>query len=1269
MKKLIFFILVNYSFISFSQQKDMQFIHLSTDQGLSNSEVNDIKQDKQGFIWIATSDGLNLFDGYNFKVYRKIPNDSTSLINNYISIMLLDFYGNLWLGTHFGISLFNKNNNSFSNYIPDKKSYQSRSANSVSSIIEDKSHNLYASMLNGKIYEFDKKSNSFKFIIDVGQTIESLFTDSHNSLWVAADSIYVFDEHKNKINVIYNNSVKYRYKSILEDSDKYWISTLGSGLFWYDKKTKSFSRSYISYKNNDEDIVNKIYKDKENNIWICNNVGLKLYDKKKDIFYNYFHDEKNNFSLSAIGVKTFFEDYEGNYWCLCIKGGVNLAEVKKQFKNLTHNEGNKISLTKSIISSILVDNQNKIWAGSFNNGLDVIYLSKEIVRHYENEPQNSKSLGRSSVLMLFKDSKGNIWIGTYRGGLQKFDKVTGNFITYQNEPGNENSIGGNDIRSMAEDKDGNFWIVVHGYGIDKFDIKNNVFYHFRANPNSPQNSLADDWPFVVLCDNENTVWVGTPNGLSKLNADKTTFTNYQNIPNDNKSLSSNFVICLFEDSHNKLWIGTQEGLDLYNKTENNFTPYYLRDGLPNNVINGILEDNHNNLWISTNKGLSKFNQQKKQFRNYDTFDGIVSDEFYTNASYCSTKGEMFFGSNSGITSFFPDSINNNSFKPPVFITDFKIFNKSVPVGQKGSPLKTQISSTKKIVLSYNQSVISFEFVALNYIQAKKNQYAYIMDGFEKSWNYIGTKRDVTYTNLEPGKYVFKVIASNNDLIWNETGTSVELIILPPFWKTWWFRSILLVVILALIYLMFYLRLAFYRKQGKELTILVKERTSELEEINIALEEKQEEILLQKEELLSQKDALEDTNKVLIQQKQQIVDQNNELDKHRNELESLVFERTSELEEAKKRAEESDKLKSAFLANMSHEIRTPMNAIIGFSSIMRDQNLSKKEREDIIGIIINNGEYLMGIINDILDISKIQANQITLSPLHILLPSLLKELHENFIIEAEKNNITLTLSISNLPSDFILNTDKLRLKQVFSNIIQNAIKFTQTGGVEFGVKELNENITFYVKDTGIGIPPEMGNSIFERFQKVESKNQLFSGTGLGLAICKSLIELWGGEIWYESVLDKGTTFYFTHPLSKLEEEHLQKEKSQKSINIPDLSGKTILVAEDHENNFKLLKVYLSKTKAMVIHAKNGKEAVDHVEQHHVDIILMDLKMPVMDGFEATRLIRKNNQQVPIIAQTAYAFENEKNEFMKFGINDFIIKPIQLNNLILLLTKYI
>jgi CheY-like chemotaxis protein len=385
---------------------------------------------------------------------------------------------------------------------------------------------------------------------------------------------------------------------------------------------------------------------------------------------------------------------------------------------------------------------------------------------------------------------------------------------------------------------------------------------------------------------------------------------------------------------------------------------------------------------------------------------------------------------------------------------------------------------------------------------------------------------------------------------------------------------------------------------------------------------------------------------------------------------LVIERTKELEKALYKAEESDRLKSSFLANMSHEIRTPMNAIIGFSNLLREKDIDDASKDNFISIIIKNGESLLVLINDILDLSKIQADQMSLNPLFINLLPILDEVHNNFILEATKKGINLQKGGIEIKDNFIIGTDKIRLIQVLSNLISNSLKFTKDGTIEFGVSSITRDITFYVSDTGIGIPENVGNAIFERFLKLEdNKEALFSGTGLGLAICKSFVELWGGKIWYESVPDVKTTFYFTHPISIETRVKEQPSNYKPTANFPNWSNMQILVAEDEENNFKVLNKFLSFTKANVLWAKDGVETVNIALQNRVDIVLMDIKLPRLDGMEATRQIKAAKPELPIIAQTAFAYDSEIRSFLDAGVDAYLIKPIKLKELLQLLKGYL
>jgi len=457
------------------------------------------------------------------------------------------------------------------------------------------------------------------------------------------------------------------------------------------------------------------------------------------------------------------------------------------------------------------------------------------------------------------------------------------------------------------------------------------------------------------------------------------------------------------------------------------------------------------------------------------------------------------------------------------------------------------------------------------------------------------------------------------------------------------------------------------QESDELKTIAEERTHELEEANAILKERQDEINLQKEEIQSHYESMESSNLLLQESQTKVLEQNKELDNHRNRLEFLVEERTQELEKALLKAEESDKLKTSFLSNMSHEIRTPMNAIIGFSSLLKDESLSDS-RDEYISIIESNGTILLTLINDILDLSSMQSQQISLKPKDHNIYSILNKQFEIFKIETDKKNLTLKLNTSEINSDYHFYFDEVRLKQIFSNLLSNALKFTESGYVEFGIHEITDNVTFFVKDTGIGIPKETGISIFNRFYKIEQNNeQLYRGVGLGLAICQSIVALWNGEIWYESEQGKGTTFFFTYPLTT---EYISIKKQPKATlnGISDLVGKRILVAEDEISNFKLLEIYLNKTNADILWAKNGAEAIKMVSDNQIDLVLMDIKMPVMDGIEASKRIKVLLPELPIIAQTAFAFSVEVEEILKSGVNAYITKPINKVELYNLLTKF-
>jgi len=801
---------------------------------------------------------LNRYDGYSIKVYKRQAKNSTSLVNNTIYALCIDSSGTLWIGTQRGISRYNYQTDSFQNYLLDMQDLHSNLANRINVIIEDKEHNVLAPSEEGYIYQYDKIKNIFTKI-DTSQfrIIKSMMVDRQNNLWIGNHTGLHIYNRKNKTARQFKPDLfgipadQFMIQTICVDNENILLGTNIGGLFIYNTLTGKFTRK--QFKSFIENKIDCIYKDYQNRIWIATKGGLKLYDKQNNTFKNYKHNDLDPYSLTRDSVVKIFQDVQGNLWFCCALGGIDLLVVNKAFKHYAHNPARDTGLTKSLVSAVMEDQEENLWVGYYNDGVDVLNPKQASKKFIVPHPENPSRLGMGTVFSIYEDKTGDIWIGTNMGGLQKFDKKNNRFTTYRHDPGNSLSISNNDVRSIIGDDLGNLWIITHGAGINKFDRGSKNFYQYRVDYSNPVHSLLDDWPFMLLMDYEKNIWIATAMGLSRLNNDYQTFDNFQSDPQNENSLSDDFINILFEDSQNNLWIGTNNGLNMYDRAKEHFIRYNKKDGLPNNMINGILEDDHGNLWISTNEGMSRFSPDQKSFRNYDIYDGLQSNEFLPRSCFKNNRGEMFFGGVNGLTAFYPDSIKDNPFIPPVFITDIKLFNESIPLGYvKNNNISASgdRKSVHSIELEHDENVISFEFVALNYIHPEKNQYAYIMEGFDKTWSYVGNKREATYTNLNPGDYYFKVIASNNDGIWNETGTAVHIKIRPPFWETTLFRIIFIMVLVTLVFIIIRIR-----------TFDMNQRNIQLEEINLQLkneiqerkraEDKIKDSLIEKEVLLKE----------------------------------------------------------------------------------------------------------------------------------------------------------------------------------------------------------------------------------------------------------------------------------------------------------------------------------------------------------------------------------------------------------------------------------
>jgi signal transduction histidine kinase/ligand-binding sensor domain-containing protein/CheY-like chemotaxis protein len=1267
-KILLFFL--NFLFFSYvtlsaqSQQlQELRFRHISSQHGLSNNIVNCIAQDHKGFIWIGTMEGLNRYDGNNITVFKRILNDSASLADNMIFDIYIDHFDDVWIGTQYGICLYNSDLENFKTFIPDPSRISVNAANRVTGMQETSSNELIVAVEQGTLFKYDREAGEFKPYTENFQSIKDFIIDKDGYCWMGgAQGLFKYDLNSHETihyNKFIDKSDEYSFgeiNALFEEGDTIWIGTIKGRIFFLSKSTNeikalkhNFDFTYYIY---------DIFKDSRGLFYILSTDGLYVYNKESDNYISYKYEQNNPSGLSRVGTTTIFEDFQSNLWIGSYQGGVNLVVRGKEFYN--YNEFSKtITLDIVNVNSIMEDSQGKIWIGSFDNGINVVDLKTNKRMVYRNNENDPNSLGYGSVFSIFEDSRQNVWVGTYLGYLQKFNPVTNNFQSYPFENGK-----GLDVRSIHEDGDGMLWIISHGNGMSRFDPATGHYKHFRRDETNLNGSIPDDWAFQLIQDHTGYFWIATPSGLSRFERKTETFTNFYHLEKDTNSLCNNFINVLFEDSNNNLWVGTKFGLSQFDRRHNRFINFYEEDGLPSNQIKAILENRPGELWISTGNGLSRMRYSVSEadgnigvkFRNYNESDNL-QDIFFWDRSACRTSdGRLIFGCERGIVVFAPDNITENQRIPDVFITSFELYNKRVIPGEPGSVLKVQIDQTKEIKLRHNQNFFSFSFLAINYISNENNQYRYMLEGFDADWVEAGNEHKAAYTNVGPGKYEFRVIASNNDGYWNNEGASVKITITPPITATWWFRILMGILIVTCIIYISRRRVTILRRQNVLLESKVEERVTELSDLNLKIKQQ---------------------NELLEKQKSDVEKAYEELTRYRNKLEDLVEERTKELIIAKDKAEESDKLKSSFLANLSHEIRTPLNSIIGFSGLIADSKTSAKERLSFKSIIEGSNNMLLSLINDIIDFSKMESGHLDIILKEVILDSIFEDIQKIFNLEINKlthlieKDLEFRINISENSKGLILVTDEVRLKQLLSILINNAIKFTQKGFVEVGCSLLaNSLLRFYVKDTGIGIEKQFHSVIFERFRKIEEDNHLYRGAGIGLSIAKELVKLLGGTIEVDSSPGVGTTFSFNIPVKSKEVKKLKSTAARPANEIPDFSGRKILIAEDDFSSYIYLEKLLCKTNATIIHAVNGKEAISLYEQNpDLSMIFLDIKMPEVNGFEALEALKQRQINIPVFAQTAYAFSDEVKKIKESGFSEYISKPIHPDELFRIISAYL
>ena len=1225
-------------FTLFGQAQHIELRHLSTADGLSENTVLCIEQDRYGFLWFGTQTGLNQYDGYGFKIYQNNPQDSASISNNYVSALHEDPQGILWIGTDSGgLNRFNRFQNNFDSFKNHPGDSTSLASDYVQCLLTDYKGRFWIGTASG-LCRFQHESRIFTTMLR-GYTINTLFEDHEHHLWIGTALNGLF-----KLDAMHHVLQQYRY-----------VPSRSGGL--------------------SSDHIRSIAEDADNNLWVATlDGGLNLYDSKSDQFVAFKHDAGDPTSIRNNTVFTLYRDRNGALLAGLENGGIEVVQLdhdrEKSVARFTPyvKDGLFTSIfNKSTVRSISEDLQGNLWIGTYNNGIEAVLHDRKQFVNYYSEPYHEEGLNNNFIQTFLEDDRGSLWIGTDGGGLNYFDPSEETFLSIMHDPQNPKSLSNNHVLDLCKDPGGQLWIATWD-GLNLMHPQTHAciaFHHAEGNPATLSNSkitcvhldtlhnlwvgtlnglnlyhrtdrtfsrplesqvsnLTNQYIQTMMSDRQGNVWIATVWGLHRILYSDLLHENYTSTlfihdPEDATSLSENHVLSMHEDGQGRIWCGTMNGLNCYHPHSETFTMYTLSDGYTSNWISSIIEDDHGILWLGTHKGLIRFDPATLNSLHFDRRDGLIVEDF-TRGAIRSKTGELYFGGKTGFTRFYPDHIHQSTFIPPIVLTDFRIFNESVPLETVFSESGNKDPSVfASLELSYMQNNFSFEFASLDFTSPEKNRYRYQLEGFDPTWHEVdASRRHATYTNLSGGDYVFRVKASNADGLWNQTPLTIALEITPPFWKTQW--AMVLYFLLS-ITLMFGLReLIIYRQKLK----------SEIE-----------------------------------------------------------FER----KEAE-RIHELDAMKLRFFTNISHEFRTPLTLIIGLLQKLMQypRSISRTTRFQNYQIISRNANRLLRLINQIMDIRKLDEGCMQLELRYRDIVNFIRAISSSFKFQAEQRHIQFGFSTEQEELHAWFDPDKL--DKIIYNVLSNAFKFTHDGGqihIQLKLKNASEEnhqaaaqeeaegskpnrLEILIEDDGIGIPDAYLETIFNPFVQVEN-NELpaTGGTGIGLSLTRELIEIHGGEIAVQSQPNQGSRFLITLPLNlkpppsaPIDELSQQpgrigsqapKQVTPIHSDIKQHADAPVVLLVDDEVDFRRFLIDELGSEYRFLEASDGETAYQMTMTEQPDMIVSDVRMPKMDGFTLCSMLKQNSDtsHIPIILLTSKIDERSRIDGFDHGADDYIAKP--------------
>lgn len=1126
---LLFLVLTVTKSYGQEQKLPYRFIHLTQKNGLSKNKVTCIAQDTMGYIWLGTTNGLNRYDGYSLKLYAFNDEDSCSLSNNRVESLLVDSKNKIWVGTeNGGLNVFDPISQKFKRYFFNASDSSTISSNHIYCLFEDGAGNIWIGTRNG-FNKYLEKSDSFKryFYNTIGNDgsntiVTAIHSATDKQLWIGTygKGLYrvdlkldiVTNFNSSDENSINDNKVWAVYEDTLHK--KLWIGTEKGALNVLNFKTQHFEyygniEPELAYRGSN--VVRSIVPGLGDEIWIgTDGGGLYCLNHEEKYFYEYVNVESDASTLAGNAITNLYRDKNDMLWIGTVTAGVDRINLRQsKFYHLSKNTFSNRQLISNLVNDIFQDRDHNYWIGT-EDGLIYSDSSLEIKQVFVENPLIKNSLSNDVINTITQTRDGRIWIGTYLGGVDIYNPKTGN-ITCLNNQITDNKLLSNFVRAIYEDASGNIWIGSIRGGLDRYNPKQKSIKHYNR-------VILSSYIMQIVGDKNDNLWIATfGEGLWKYNIKTKQVSNYT-MGKTTSSIADNLVQSLVFENDSNLWIGTANGLNCLNTLTQKVSRYTKKDGLLNNEILSIVKTENNELWLGTNEGLSRFDLESRKIENFTEQDGLKNKSFNFNAGIVNNKGELLMGGNSGIDFFHPEEVHKVKHQEPLYFTELTLFNKTVNVGQQINGqvvLHQPLRNTKTLVLNHKNRVFSIYFSLFNFCENTTYKYEYRLKESPGGWINNGHGNAVYFNYMDYGRHTLQIRFQGAD----EAGyiAEINIVVKPPFYLSAWFIVIVVFFIIGAIVAYYFIRLYREKKTSQRLEQIVNEKTRDLYESNTRLEENQADLEIKHEEVVAQ-------NEFIQAQAKKIEEQNYELKQHRYNLEKLVEARTQELVVAKNQAERADKLKTAFLANMSHEIRTPMNAILGFIELLDQPGLSQEDRNEFKKLINSSGHSLLNLINDIIDISRIESGQLKLYIEQFQPHEICEELHTIYK-KMLKPDIHFECLI---PEKISLKSDKNRITQVLNNLLSNAFKYTEKGAISFGYKLSSSYVEFFVRDTGVGIDNKELEQIFNRFYKIEGQEKVYRGTGLGLAISKQIVELLRGKIWVESVLGKGSTFYFIIP---------------------------------------------------------------------------------------------------------------------------------------------